>query len=250
MGESNDHTGEKPRSARGDDPTGASRDFGGLAELAGYVFTSGARSDNLRRTHEAMAEHAGRTVLNETDVLVLDGYQQAPEMQDNYDTSQGLTFPLILGQCHPVLNAQLASNADFKNLQTANDVAGQTSFLTQHDNDSHDKLFITHLAATEEVKEMFIPDRYRNNSSGTDCRRYKTVIDELNDSEIKSMSPLMSRYRCYKSGQLDAYTDGGTLTPSVDMCKTNKQRTTTRVPPPHLMWRRTTMTRIGLMIIY
>jgi hypothetical protein len=294
MGERNDHTGNKPRSARGDVPTGTSHKFQGLAELADSVFTSGAgRSDKFRKTHEAVAEFAGRTIMNEMYVLVLNGTEatfpepneldpkeaqgskleryrillkQALEKQDKYDTSKGLTFRLILGQCHPVLKQKLESNATFPNLQTTNDVAGlmkllkslvystdsnqyefwsmQASLsklvnLTQLDTEglaSYGKRFLAQLEATEEVNGFLIPDKYRTKTAaeqqvargkllacmflaGADRRRYKPVIDELNNDflrgkttypeDIESMSLLMSNYRGHKSDtKLDAYNDG------------------------------------------
>jgi hypothetical protein len=72
MGEADNETGNKPRSAKGDHAAGTSHKFEGLPELADNVFISGlGQADKFWKTTEAIAEFAGRTIMNEMYALIM-----------------------------------------------------------------------------------------------------------------------------------------------------------------------------------
>jgi hypothetical protein len=267
MGEAVEQMGDKPRSAKADSATGVSHKFEGLSELAGEVFISGVgQSDKFRNTTEAIAVHTGQTIMNEMHALIMDGVEakfpepdeleeakgsnklerhrillkQALDKQDKYEVSNSLTFRLILGQCTLVLKGKLDSNANFKELQKASNVAGlmkllksevysttsnqyefwlmQASLsklvnLTQFEQEglaSYSKKFIAQLEATEEVCGLIIPEKYRGKTkeeqvvardkllacmflAGADRRRYKPIIDELNNDFLRGVKRLTRR---------------------------------------------------------
>lgn len=159
MGEANKEPGDKPRSAKADSAVGTPLKFEGLAELAGHVFISGVgQADKYRKTTDAIAEYAGQTIMDEMHALIITGedatFPEPPELddadavgaklekyrillkmaldkQDKYETAKGLTFRLILGQCTVVLQGKVESDATFKDLQKAKDVAGIMKLLEE-----------------------------------------------------------------------------------------------------------------------
>ena len=125
--------------------------------LGKHVFTTGVgQADKYRKTTEAIAEYAGRTIMNEMYVLILKGEEatfaepaelapdeakgsklekyrillkMALDKQDKYDTAKGLTFRLIIGQCNVILRGKVENDTKFENLQKGNDVAGLMKLL-------------------------------------------------------------------------------------------------------------------------